>query len=293
MLLLESTDKLQLVTASAGAIHVHGSYADNASGTVTPDKINTPSITTAVTTDIVAAPAGGSQRNVQTLIVHNAHASVSNLVTLRHNDGTNTLDLIQVTLLAGETLWLSEGSPPVHLDADGLPKLSPSYPTKVSTADQSIGASTTAYLTGSALTFPSSKPLAVGDVLEWRVILSKTAAATASMTFDLRQGSAGTTGDTSRANMATGTQSAAADVGRLVVTAVVRAVGASGILHVGFTLEHNLAATGLGPTANVVSQTTTSSFDTSTNNVAGLSLTTSTSHAITIHQVVATRIPAV
>lgn len=66
MLLLTSTsDKIQVVTSASGDIDVHATWLDSASGTVTPGRTNTVAIATATTTDVVAAPAASTYRNVQ------------------------------------------------------------------------------------------------------------------------------------------------------------------------------------------------------------------------------------
>jgi hypothetical protein len=109
MLLLTSTsDKVQLITGSAGAVKVHASWVDNASGTITPGRTNTASITTAATTDVVGAPAASTQRNVKHLNIRNTHATVANLVTVQHTDGTTVEELFVVTLAPGESITLNE-----------------------------------------------------------------------------------------------------------------------------------------------------------------------------------------
>jgi hypothetical protein len=109
MLLLTSTsDLLKLVTSAAGDIEVHASWVDNASGTITPGRTNTASITTATTTTIVAAPGASTQRNVKLLTVTNHHASVTNVVEIYHTDGTNENELWKGTLLAGESALMTE-----------------------------------------------------------------------------------------------------------------------------------------------------------------------------------------
>lgn len=110
MLLLTSTsDKVQVVTGSAGDIDVAAIWLDHNAGAITPGRTLTAPITTATTTDVVAPPAASTQRNVQTLIARNVHASVSNQVTVRVTDGTQTLDLISVLLAPGETLQFLDG----------------------------------------------------------------------------------------------------------------------------------------------------------------------------------------
>lgn len=109
MLLLTSTsDKIQVVTASAVAMEVHASWVDNASGTITPGRTNT-EITTATTTDIVASPGASTQRNIQTLIVRNNHASSSNDTIIRHTDGTTAVDIFRTTLAFGEAIQFIDG----------------------------------------------------------------------------------------------------------------------------------------------------------------------------------------
>lgn len=110
MLLLTSTsDKIQLVTSAAGDVDVHATWVDNASGTITPGRTNTVAIATATTTDVVGSPAASTQRNVQSLLVRNAHASVTNTVTVRHTDGTNAADIFSTALGPGEVLQFLDG----------------------------------------------------------------------------------------------------------------------------------------------------------------------------------------
>jgi len=104
MLLLTSTsDLVQLVTTSTATLDVHATWLDNTAGAITPGRTNS-EIVTATTTTVVGSPAASTQRNLQTLLVRNAHASASNTVTIRHTDGTVVADVFSVTLAAGEVL---------------------------------------------------------------------------------------------------------------------------------------------------------------------------------------------
>lgn len=120
MLLLTSTsDIIRIVTGSAvSTITVHASWVDNASGTITPGRTNT-NITTATTTTVVAAPGASTQRNVRTIGITNNSASASTTVTVQHYDGTTSTDLMGVTLLPGENLYLLENGDWQHHDANG------------------------------------------------------------------------------------------------------------------------------------------------------------------------------
>lgn len=120
MIILGSTsDIIRIVTADAvNAITVHASWIDNAAGSITPGRTNT-SITGATTTTVVGSPAASTYRNVKLLVITNNHASSSNFVTVQHYDGTTSVDLNLVTLLAGESLVLAEDGTFTHYDTTG------------------------------------------------------------------------------------------------------------------------------------------------------------------------------
>jgi len=124
MLLMTSTsDLVQVVTGSAGAIGVHASFMDNNAGTITPGRTDTASISTATTTTVVASPGASVQRNVKVLNIFNTHASVSNLITVKHTDGTNPETLWQGTLLAGESVVMDEAGVWTKYSAAGEPQI--------------------------------------------------------------------------------------------------------------------------------------------------------------------------
>ena len=122
MLLLKSTsDIVRVVTGAAANVLVHASWVDlvDAATTSTPGRTNTAAITTATTTTVVASPAASTARNVKFLNITNAHATASTQVTVQHFDGTNSEDLMGVTLLAGENLIFGEDGSWRHHDAQG------------------------------------------------------------------------------------------------------------------------------------------------------------------------------
>lgn len=124
MLLLASTsDIIRVVTGSAVSTQeVHASYVDLSGGTVTPGRTNT-AITTATTTTVVASPSSNTYRTVKTLTIRNSHASSSNDITIEHYDGTTAIDLLKVTLAAGECLQYHEGAGFWFTDALGRQKV--------------------------------------------------------------------------------------------------------------------------------------------------------------------------
>jgi hypothetical protein len=118
LLVTSTTDKIQVITGSAGAIAVHASFTDLNGTTVTPGRSNTASIATATTTDVVAAPGASTYRNVQLLNIRNTHASVANLITIQHTDGTNIEILYKVNLVAGAQC-IYDGNGWISYDASG------------------------------------------------------------------------------------------------------------------------------------------------------------------------------
>jgi hypothetical protein len=119
MILASTSDLLKLVSSAAGALAVHTSWMDNASGTITPGRTNTASIVTATTTTIVGSPASSTQRNVKKVDIRNTHASISNDVTVQHTDGTNSEDSFKCTLLPGEYCAMNANGDWTHYDVNG------------------------------------------------------------------------------------------------------------------------------------------------------------------------------
>lgn len=120
MLNLSSTsDIVRVITGSAASIECHASWVDLIGTTVTPGRTNTPNITTATTTTVVAAPAASTVRNVKGLYITNVHASASTRVTVEHFDGTNPAEMMGFILLPGENMTFSEEGRWTHRDAQG------------------------------------------------------------------------------------------------------------------------------------------------------------------------------
>ena len=107
ILLTTTTDKLQLVTSAAITTDVYASYLDYNGSVVTPGRQNT-AITTAATTDILAAPGSGVYRSLKSLNVRNKHASSPVAVTILFNQNGTPFELFQTELRAGFSLRYSE-----------------------------------------------------------------------------------------------------------------------------------------------------------------------------------------
>lgn len=110
LLLLATTDKLQLVSSSAANLDVVASIQDKTTSTgAIGSASQRTAIAAATTTDIVAAPSSGIERNIVEFTVRNKHASLSNDVTVVLDANGTDYEIYKVTLAAGEVLQYIEG----------------------------------------------------------------------------------------------------------------------------------------------------------------------------------------
>src|SRR3954468_16783562 len=109
IILSSSTDTIKVVTATATTtIDIHATWFDNVSGSITPDNTNNAAVAGAATTTAVAGPSSG-QRNVRLLSVNNTHASLSQVVAVKHiKAGGTATQLFKCTLLFGEALHYTD-----------------------------------------------------------------------------------------------------------------------------------------------------------------------------------------
>lgn len=126
MLNLNSTTSvLRVVTASAGAIDWSASYVDVTQSTMAPAAISGApgaQITTATTTNVVAAPGSGVTRNVTGLVVSNDSSTINNLVTIEQYDGTNVARHWKGTLGVNERVVFDASGYWTYYGSDGVPK---------------------------------------------------------------------------------------------------------------------------------------------------------------------------
>lgn len=152
LLLRANTDDLRVITSAAADIEVHLSamQADASTPPVVQPAPNLgplASITTATTTTILdtAALTSGHIVNVKHCNIYNNHASNSCVVTVDVDDGTNNTVLAEVTLLAGESLVLTQGGVWLHYDANGA--VYPSVGNAASQAEMEAGTATDRFVT--------------------------------------------------------------------------------------------------------------------------------------------------
>ena len=120
MIQLNSTsDLVQLITGSAGAVDVSTHWqdlnGDLSPPTWLPGRQNTPQITTATTTTIVPSPTtatigstGKGSRNCRLIMIHNTSTTQQNQVTVQTFDGTTHSPCITWNLSAGDSLHYIE-----------------------------------------------------------------------------------------------------------------------------------------------------------------------------------------
>jgi hypothetical protein len=111
--LTATTDKIQLVTSAAGTLDVVASYVDAplpiiAGSTMTPGRQLT-AITTAATTDVLAAPAASTVRGIKAIHVRNKSTTVATDVTVLYNANGTTYEAFKCNLDTGESLEYVEG----------------------------------------------------------------------------------------------------------------------------------------------------------------------------------------
>lgn len=155
------------------------------------------------------------------------------------------------------------------------------------TASQGAGFAADTYVTNSGLLIPSSG-LQAGMLLRWTITGSKTAAGVAAAVYTIRIGTNQSTADTALLALTAVAQTAVADNGTLIVTAVLRLAGAgtSAILAGAASWAKTQAGTvGLGGSIDGVS----SGFDSTARagQYVGLSINGGASAAWTLTSVVA------
>lgn len=150
LILHATTDIIRVITGSAADVEVHVSAmeVDNSVPPVVQDIPNLgpqASITTATTTTILDCTTANRRRNVKHINIYNNHASQATTLRVESNDGTNTVVLSNVTLLAGESLVFTQGGVWLHYDANGA--VYPSVGNAASQADMEAAVAADKYVT--------------------------------------------------------------------------------------------------------------------------------------------------
>jgi len=248
--------------------------ADAAAQTVT---INLAAQTTGAAT-LTIPDQGGTSRNI-----------VTDTGTATESNKTLTAPVINGLTSSGSTVIdFSGNSGAFKLPTGGLTAttsgLANRFNNNFSATPQTPTAATRTYLAGSGLTITAGQ-LQVGTILRWHLNMTKTAAGTASSTFDVAFGTAGTTSDTAQVSFTKPAGTAAVDEGWVDIECVVKTNSASGVVVGEFRMIHNLSATGHATIPCVVVNTVSGTFNTTTPTKIGLCITTGASDAITINQV--------
>lgn len=157
------------------------------------------------------------------------------------------------------------------------------------TIDQAIvgSASTEIYIDGSKLTIPQHL-MQAGTVFRWRFFLTRNAGAgTSAPTWSIRVGTNGSAADSARVTFTGTVQTAVADTGTVLITAILRNTGASGVLAAGLSLNHQANAGGLANTPSLTLQQTSAGFDTTVASLkVGVSVNPGAASVTWTHQVV-------
>jgi len=181
------------------------------------------------------------------------------------------------TPAAGKSVLWVDSTTKKYVMTDDAGKRHGQPSSNASTASTTISSVDT-YIANSGLLLPSYG-MEAGMCFRWWLTATKTAAGTVAAIYQVRIGSAQTTADTSRLSLtATTAQTAAVSSGVIQVIALVRNVGASGVLAGGVGVQSNNA--GLGSGISGVS----ASFDNSAlaGQFVGLSINSGTSAVWTV-----------
>lgn len=288
LLLTATTDKLQVISGAAATVDIHASWIDMTTADPpvvkgsTSGRLNT-AMTTAATADIVAAPAASTTRNVKTLHIRNHDPAVSADITVIFNQNATLFELWKCNLAPGEQLEYVEGIG--FFEVEASPAVGPDD-SNSSNAAQGPGFATDTYLTGSNIRLDALGAPVIGTKYRCVFSVSKTAAGTATPIIQVRIGTAGAVGDTSRLSFTFSSGTAATDVGLFEVRAMFRAVGASAILQ-GMCSLISQPTTGFSSLIKHV-QTTSSTFDSGVADlIIGVSVNGGTSASWTVQQVFA------
>ena len=265
LLLTGTTDLITVTTSAAGTIAVHASYVDNNAGTITPGRTNTPLISTATTTTVVASPAAGVQRNVKKLNINNTSGSVANLVTVAHTDGTTSIALWDATLAAGESAELTEEGDWVYYDASGAVKasaqggpgsfttLSASSTVTLSPASANVAISPTG--TGTVTVSPAGT-LTLGTAAVATTVLGNVSATGSNQTVTLSPTGTGTVA-ISPVGALTINPTAASTINNTSIGATTRSTGAFSLIGAGGASNAAAYITTIAGTATVAPMTLT------------------------------------
>jgi hypothetical protein len=285
--LAATTDKLQLVTSAAVTVDVHCSYADHtlSGDNVEGNRQNT-AISTATTTDILAAPASGTVRRVKVLAVRNKSNSASVDVTVLLDANGTDCELHKEALRAGETLQYTEA-----LGFFRRPRLRMPDPyAKGMHGDTTEQGLFGIVVPGTEIYIPNESPIKAGTTFRWSGSWAKTAAGTAAGSWIVRFGATPTiAGSTARITLPLTTATAAADAGDFDIQAIVRGpIGASCIVCAIGGFRHHASTTGLFNLDHNIVQANSAAFDiTERDMVVCISFFPSTSTVWTAHHVTA------
>lgn len=180
MILKHASAVADVITSSAANIHIHVDYIDLADNATVgnPGIVNT-NISSATTTTFMSGVGTTTARRAVFVSFRNAHASLSNDLTIRHYDGTSvTSEIIKFTLAAGETRTYNG-------EAFSIPTTSSAYAVGSTTlialsADASNSSVTPAEVTG----IQATGVLAGTYIVEY-FIMYQTAATTTGIRFDV------------------------------------------------------------------------------------------------------------
>lgn len=284
MLFPNTTDKLQLITSSTSALDVLAEYVDmdNTTKAVTPGRQVT-KITTATTTDVMAAPAAGSTRKLVEVSVNNI-GGANNTVTAQYNANATLYQIDSWVIGLSERVRYNRETGWQPLDSSGRIKIPGlGLPNGTAATADVVASAADTYLAGLQI----GGRIQAGTFAKFRLRATKTAAGVAAPIFSVRVGAGGTVSDTARTTLTGAAQTAVTDTGDFEIDVWFTAVGASAVLRAEANMQHTSAnAAGLGTFQMVFN--TAAAFDATGNPlILGLSVNPGTAGVWTFQKILA------
>lgn len=124
-MILDTINKvIKLITSSSADIHVVAAWADLTTSGLAGGSSALAPIAGIGTNTIIAAPAASTVRQIKNMLISNRHAATANTITIVYFDGTNSLNVFVITLVAGAALEY-DGFRFIPYDANGNPVTGP------------------------------------------------------------------------------------------------------------------------------------------------------------------------
>jgi len=117
MIILTTTDTLEIVTTTAATLNYNINYVDHTSTTATPGR-TFGSISSITTTTVLSSPAASTTRQIRSITILNVSSTSNNITVQLDVSGTNTA-LTDAEIATGEGFNFTDNAGWYSLDSTG------------------------------------------------------------------------------------------------------------------------------------------------------------------------------